>query len=265
VTVFVLATAFPALLLAVGIFHLLRRGAFSSSHAALLTLLIMAQAGTALSLLSGGATLWLAVGIGAVAASAASFAEREDLRRVILLGGALAAIQICDPSGTVVAAGMMPATFALGAPREFEKAAGFYASVLFLPLCMAGLLLYLSREGYVLSFPGGVGSGHPQSLASRLLLAVATCAVVAPALYPVRRTRVGSALVLVTAAAVFAAIFAAFAGAVREPGTALSAAAPLGALAIGALPAAPGRLRRAYAAACFSLLLSWAAFATVSG
>ena len=88
--------------------------------------------------------LWLATGAVLVAASAVSFARRDDARGLIRLGASLAAIQLVAPLSGLIVAAFLPRL--LGLDRKgAAQSAGFYALILFMPVVTACALFYLAR------------------------------------------------------------------------------------------------------------------------
>lgn len=264
-TVYLLAVVLPAAALVAVIPYWLLRAGYSGRFVVVLTMLTFLQAGTVMALARPGQSLWFALGIAALAASASAFAEREDLRRVILFGGSLAAVQFCDPSGALVAAGMLPATFALGAPREARKATGLFAMLLFMPIIAGGLLLYLSHVGYRFMPPAAWVPVPHVMTSTNVAMAIIPAFIVAPALWIARRTRAGRASFYVVAATVFAMAIVALNGGIREPAMLLSVAVPITVVAMAALPASPRRERCALFVAGTCAVLSWVAFIFASG
>ena len=261
-TAMILTALLPAVLLAGGFLIWLRRAGYGGTTAVALSTLALAQAGTVVAIAERGHSLWLAVGIGAMAASASSFAEREDARGIILVGSSLAAIQLCDPMGGLVAAGLLPATLAMGRGREdSRKAVGLYALVLFLPVMMALLLLYLSGERHIDMARLLAGSPPLASRAdagSRFSVALGLVIVLAPLLVDLCRRSAGRPALLVAIAVMASAVLDGIFGVIREPVTLVAVAAPLTVVALASSPVSPGRGRRALLAAGLCAGLSWA-------
>ena len=258
----ILTAVLPAVLLAGGFLIWLRRAGYGGTTAVALSTLALAQAGTVVAIAERGHSLWLAVGIGAMAASASSFAEREDARGIILVGSSLAAIQLCDPMGGLVAAGLLPATLAMGRGREdSRKAVGLYALVLFLPVMMALLLLYLSGERHIDMARLLAGSPPLASRAdagSRFSVALGLVIVLAPLLVDLCRRSAGRPALLVAIAVMASAVLDGIFGVIREPVTLVAVAAPLTVVALALSPVSPGRGRRALLSAGLCAGLSWA-------
>lgn len=252
----------PTMLLSGGGYAGLRHSGYESGSAALLMLLLGGQAGILVAIALPGHSLWLAAGVAGLAASCAAFAAREDVRRLILFGAALAAIQLCDPMGALLAAGMLPAAVSIGG-RHYDgrEAVGLYALLLFLPVLTAATLLYLGpvRAAGLLQPPGSwLAVGTPISLPARLAVAAAPIVIAAPALALVWGKKPGRAIAFVSAAFLFAGLVAAWRGAIREPVTLLAAAAPLTGAAVAALPEGPWRSGQAIVTCASCLGLSWA-------
>jgi hypothetical protein len=264
----VIAVLLPGLFLAVAAIAWLRRVGCSLPVSALLAAAALLQAGPVLAA-ARGQSLWLAAGIFAVACSAATFAERAEPRRIMLLGGSLAAIQFVDPLGGFLAAGLLPATLVIGGGRENrQQQAGLYVILMFLPLMTAGLLLYFALTLHIVPAAMFAGQGTagaaipPSGLVWRLLPAIALAAVLVPPFAGGKawRTRLREEAALRAVAAVALALIAAVAlaaclSAIRAPATLLSAAAPILIAALGLRPMPPARTAAATAVAC--LALSW--------
>lgn len=265
--------ASAAVLLAAGCSFWLAGAGYSTKQAVLLAVMTLGEAGPLLTAVIGQ-SLWLAVGVLAVAMSAEAFARQADVRRIVLLGGSLAAIQLLDPLGIVVAAGLLPATLALernrGGPR---RALGLYVLLMFMPLTMAALLLYSARLLYFDPIGLFAGFALPDvspafaihtDLVWRLAPVAAFALIVTPALpMPMRlRKRYPDTIALVAFGVAVAGAAGAILGVAREPLPLLAAAAPI---AIGAFvqqPESPQRNRNAFIVAMLCLALSWiAAFA----
>jgi hypothetical protein len=255
--------ALTALLLAGASFLWLSRAGYGRAMALTLTVLAATQAGVAVAVVRPGHSLWLALGVAAVAASASAFAERESVRRIILVGGSLAAIQVSDPMGGLVAAGVLPATMALAQGRDDRrKAAGLYALLLFMPVIAAVLLLYLSRSLHIDAARLLAGQVRPSvrpPLSFRFALVLGFASILAPSLYGLRHggARAGMAF-FVAIAVLAAALFDGLVGIIREPVTLLAAAAPLTIVALAAWP----MKRRGFAAPAAIIVtgLSWVVF-----
>ena len=251
----------PGGVLAVSFVLWLRRAGYGPAMACGIALLSLLQAGVVLALLRPGHSLWLALAMAAVVGSASAFAEREDVRRIILFGGSLAAIQIADPLGGLLAAGLLPVAVAMGrAGSEPRKTLGLYALLLFVPIMTAAVLLYSSRvlhldPIHLVAGPAFVPP-HP-GLGARVLIAVAPALVAAPACIAARHTPGGRAVMLVATGALIAMMFAAVTGTVREPVTLLAVGSPL---CVGALAQLPFTARRTVHALAITLSctgLSW--------
>lgn len=248
---------------------------YSRAMAVLLAAVVLAQAGPLMATVTGQ-SLWLALGVSAVVASAQAFAGRADARRIILFGGSLAAIQLLDPLGGAVAAGLLPAILMIGRGHvERRQMAGLYALLMFMPLMMAISLLYLIRvhhfdpAGLLTDSSPGI-SAHViaahAGLLWRLAPAVAVSVVVSPALSGLDRLRQAPAraIALVALGVVASGAAGAFLGAIRKPVPLLAAVAPIVVAALAQWPASPTRIRDAVAVALLCTALSWAAVFALS-
>ena len=238
--------------------------------AAALTALMLLQAGIVCSVCAPGHSLWLAAGIGALAAGATVFAQREDARGLILFGGALAAVQLCDPLGVLLAAGMLPSAAMFGhPPRDARKAAGLYSLLFFAPVLTAASMFYLADMRHIaIAYPAATAAASlpHHDLAGRLALALLPLGIAAPGLAFARRGPGARAILSLAAATLLAEVVGAVMGANREPLMLISAAAPLsaGGLAVRAR-AAPRSGRDALLASAVAVLLSWGALALLRG
>lgn len=263
--------AIAAVLLAGGFLVWLMGAGYSRAATVLLAATVLAEAGPLMAMRTGQ-SLWLAVGVLAVAMSAEAFAKRADARRIILFGGSLAAIQLLDPLGGIVAAGLLPATLAIGRGRaEARQMAGLFALLMFMPVMMALLLLYLTRIQHI--DPAGLFVGPAPAVAARAFIVHAGlpwslapiagfALIVGPALLApgrargVSRSAVALAAFGVTAAATAGALL----GVIRESVTFLAAAAPVVAAALAQRPASSTRSHDAAVIALICTGLSWVVF-----
>lgn len=258
----ILTGLLPAVLLGVGFVLWLRRADYGRAAAVTLSAFALAQAGTVVAIIGRGHSLWLAAGVGAMAMSVSAFSEREDARRIILVGGSLAAVQLCDPVGGLVTVGLLPATLAMrrrqGNP---QKAVGLYALLLFLPVMMALLLLHLpgeQRTDAVRLLAGSPPLALRAEAGSRFSPVLALVVVLAPLLVDLRPRGAGRAALLVAIAIVASAVLDALFGVSREPVSLVAVAAPLSVVTLASWPVFPGREWRALLAAATCAGLSWA-------
>ena len=252
----------PAALLCVLFLIWLNRAGYPKFAAVLLSALVFIQSGVLRSLTEPGHSLWLSVGVGAVAASASAFLGRDDARSVILVGGSLAAIQICDPMGGLVAAGVVPvAIVAVHDDANVMRSAGLYSLLFFLPVMTALILLYLTRVLHIDPAQVLGAASAPRRWRSgalgRFAPAVALGVVLLPLLPGLRFTRQGRATLLVSGTLIVSAAFDGILGVWREPVTLLAAAAPLTVGALAARPASSDRNRRAFVVAGLCVAVSW--------
>ncbi len=85
--------------------------------------------------------LWFALALYVLTSTGAEFLKRRDARSVIGLSGALGAVQVFTPLGGFLVAGVLPAL--AGFPRN-RTTLGLYAVLLFVPVLIAALLLFVS-------------------------------------------------------------------------------------------------------------------------
>lgn len=256
----------PAAGLVAGAFGWLRGAGIPTGAAILIMLFAALQAGPVLAVAGEGHSLWLALALGGVTASAAAFAEREDARRVILFGSALAAIQLADPLGGMLAAGLVPVAVAMHAGTEPRRTAGLYALLLFLPLATGVILFYAARNLDITTlqlFSGARFSPRDPSLVFRFAIALSPALVALPALLVARKGAGGRAVGLVAAVTAVSASLAAAVGVIREPVTLLAAAMPRSIGALACLPDTPSRARSALALSASCTGLSWLMFAAI--
>ncbi|GEM_PF-2338757 len=118
-------------------FRMLRSADYPVPMSLAVAFVCIAQAGLWVSPLSAAGGLWFALAMALAASSALAFAERQDdARAIFALGGSLAAIQLADPSGDIVAALALP--MLAGLPRaRFSRNAGLLLVLLFIPCLTA--------------------------------------------------------------------------------------------------------------------------------
>ena len=260
-TAHVVAALLPAALLAGGFLSWLRGAGYAWPVAVTLSVLAFSQAGMIAAVSEPGHSLWLALGVGAVAASASAFAEREDARRIILVGSSLAAIQLCDPMGGLVAAGLLPATIAARQARDGpHKTAGLYALLLFLPVMAAFVLLYLSRAQHIDLARLLARPSLPDLRLDarwRYSPALGLVAVLVPLFSELCRRRSGRPALFVAIAVIASALFDGFSGVIRDPVALVAVAAPLTMVMLASSPSSPVHDRYALMAAALCAGLSW--------
>lgn len=260
-TAHAVAAFLPAALLAGGFLIWLRRAGYGWPVAVTLSAFALSQAGMIAAVTGPGHSLWLALGVGAVAASTSAFAEREDARRIILVGSSLAAIQLCDPMGGLVAAGLLPATIAARQTRDGpHKTAGLYALLLFLPVMAALVLLYLSRAQHLdlaRLLAGPSLPGLHLDVRWRFSPALGLAAVLVPLLIELWRWKSARPALFVAIAVIASALFDGFAGVIRDPVALMAVAAPLTVVMLASSPPSPVRDRYALMTAVLCAGLSW--------
>lgn len=264
------ATMLAVALIGCGFMFLLTGAGYSRAVAMLLTAVVLAQAGPLIAI-AIGQSLWLALGVLVVAASAAAFAGRADARHIILFGGSLAVIQLLDPMGVIMAAGLLPATLAIGRGHaDRHQMAGLYSLLMFMPLMMAMFLLYLTQIQHF--DPAGLFSGlsshasaHAFALHAGLLVRLAPAAgfsiIASPALLGCGRSRQvpARAIFLVTLGVATAATTGAVLGVIRTAVPLLAASSSVVAVALAHWPASPARNREAVTIALLCTAVSWVA------
>lgn len=264
------ATVLAVVLLGSGFMFQLSGAGYSRAVTALLTAAVLAQAGPLITIATGQ-SLWLALGVFAVAASAAAFAGRADARRIILFGGSLAVVQLLDPLGVIMVAGLLPATLAIGRDHaDRRQMAGLYTLLMFMPLTMAVFLLYLMQVQHfdpaaLLASPSSHASPHAFALHAGLLRRLAPAAgvsvIVSPALLARGRLRQAPerAVILVALGVVAAATASALLGVIRAVVPLLAVAAPIVTMVLAQRSASPARNRETVIIALLCTAMSWVA------
>ncbi len=130
-------------------FRTLRLADYPVPVALAVAFVCIAQAGFWISPLTAAGGLWLALAMTLATTSALSFAERQDdARTIVALGGSLAAIQLADPSGDIVAALALPMLAGLKRGRLSQNA-GLFFVLLFIPCLTAiGLSCLMSQAHF---------------------------------------------------------------------------------------------------------------------
>jgi hypothetical protein len=236
-----------------------------------LTTFALAQASIALIGSSAWVPLLFALALYAIGASAASFAQRQDARSVILMGGSLAGVQAIYPVGGFLTVFLVPALVCLVRVRgEPGRSSGLLALLFFAPCVAACVFAYFSKS---LHFDGArllAALAQPRStFASRSPTSTtlgSACVLVgtAPAIgrilaFRTARTASGLAICAVAAALVVSLAAAPLIGAAVGPRQLSVVVAPLCVLAVCVWPAGQWRNRAAFAAGMFSVLTSWLA------
>jgi hypothetical protein len=204
----------------------------------------------------------LALSTYAIGASATALADSRDPRRIIQLGGALAAGQILAPlSGTIIAL-LLPFTLRIPQPRHtFLQATGLYLLILFIPAMTALTLMVLWRQTAPSSAAlfAATGSSVPGSFYELICGLVLGALPVVPAIaYSAwRRDSGGRAIV----SSVFATLICSYAlagwlGEARQARIVIAGLMPLAVLALSELPGNTERPRAPELAAAFILPVS---------
>ena len=245
----------------------LQRGEYSFLESCIIAALTLAQPALFFAIGGNSGGIWLAGGIYAIAASAQTFARREDARSVMQLGGSLAVLQILDPLGGLIVAALLPGLFGLNRKDlKLAQSAGLYALVLFMPVIAAFALVYLSRAQHV-NIPEmiiGPAGDVPASIKLSEWIAgdFVPLLIVAPVLLrnlllDRHWARSSITIVLIACAISLAALIATFSGTLRSSFALAAAAAPLPLLAIAEWPRSPTRMRDGVAVAVATAVLAW--------
>jgi hypothetical protein len=126
------------------LFGRLRRSEFKQSEAAGLALLALAQPAYAGPEVVHSAIIALAAY--AVATAAEAFVQRQDPRRIVVLGGSLAGAQLASPVWGTITMLVLPLALRRTLPAaDAARLVGLYLSLLFIPLLMS--LSFLAMSG----------------------------------------------------------------------------------------------------------------------
>lgn len=85
--------------------------------------------------------LWFALALYVLTSTGAEFRMRRDVHSIMVLSGALGAVQVFTPLGSFLVAGVLPAL--IGPPRG-RATFGLYVLLLFVPVLTAALLLFVA-------------------------------------------------------------------------------------------------------------------------
>jgi hypothetical protein len=227
----------------------LRDTGFRIGLSALLVGLALLQMSTALTAQLLPA-IFLTVALILIALNAIEFAQRENVRNVIGLGGSLALVQALNPLGSVIAASLVPLLLGTrtGRPTRSHNGA-LLVLLLFIPISCGVALAYLTRVGdvsvagmsisefdYLLKIHSFFAPHDVRVLGFLHLfcLSLSALPIWAAAIYSPERT---SRLIAAVAGAELAAIaFAALLGRAFPLALSLPALAALSVLSIGAWP-----------------------------
>jgi hypothetical protein len=231
--------------------HLSHRG-FSPISARAIVALALVQPALLVPGLMGSCYVFALLGY-LVGAGAEHFARHQDVRRIVLLGGAIAGAELVNPAGGVLAAAVLP--FVLRpeeARKDVRKTTGFLALLLFLPVLFAGAIAYfwlVRHTGTIQWFASG-----PPSVAWAAL----AIAPVLPAFAFGRFDSPAAAVVsIVTVAWWSGSLLLASFGHVNYTLATLASMGPLAVLLIASRPQAQGRERKALFATGLGFALSW--------
>jgi len=246
-------SAFGAIVALAWLLHedLSSRG-FSSGSARTIVVLALAQPAFLVPELIGSCFVFALLGY-LVGAGAGHFAQHQDVRRVVLLGGAIAGAELANPTGGVLAAVMLP--FVLRpeeARKDARKTTGFLVLLLFLPALFAGAIAYfwLVRHTGTMQW---FASGEPGIVWAALAIAPAL-----PAFALCRFDSLAAAAVSIVTIAWWAGglLFALF-GHANCTLAILASMGPLAVLLVGNWPQGPERERNALVATGLGSVLSW--------
>lgn len=142
-----LAGAAPAVILGALYYRRLCGAHYSKLSSALLTGLVLAQAGMMLAVAMAPYAAWLALAVYAIAACVGRFAQKQTARSIILLGGSLAGVQLVAPIGGFLAAALLPVMGRMAKGTEpAARAFGLLMLLVFAPLVLALLLAFFARS-----------------------------------------------------------------------------------------------------------------------
>jgi hypothetical protein len=136
--------AAPLSVFAAVLYRRLRAAEYLRVRAAAFSALALAQPAFAIPA-SAVRSVLVAAAAYAVGATAARFVQRQDPRRIVLLGGSLAGAQLVHPLwGTLTTIVLPLALRRQVAATGSARATGLYVSLLFIPALSSAALLYLS-------------------------------------------------------------------------------------------------------------------------
>lgn len=198
-----------------------------------------------------------------VAASANAFLERQDPRRIVLLGSSLAGAQLANPLWGIVASVVVPLAVKKSLPSiDSARLAGLYISLLFIPVLMAiTLAIFLATEHHSWPWPTltGISEISLNDRASQCVLILLTSAPLLLALKVGQSYRDCWHVLPLSMVIVMAALVAVWLG--KDARTlALESGATLAALALALIsmwPPAPWRSGKAILAGMASPALCW--------
>jgi hypothetical protein len=150
------------------LFSRLRAAQYGVTSSVLLTTLCIAQPAYVYSS-TGFGSIVLAISVYAMCAAAMAFAQRQDPRRIVLLGGSLATAQLINPLCGAAASIALPVTLHRSiAGGNIRSTLGVVVSVLFIPaLVSIGSLYLLVQNASLLRWPAStIFSGRELMLAS---------------------------------------------------------------------------------------------------
>jgi hypothetical protein len=250
-----------------GVFYRrLSASGYSRAAAAGLATLALAQACVALT----GRDAWMAPlfagALYAFGASAIGFAQRQDARSVVLVGGSLAGMQVLYPIGAFMTLMLVPALIGVARRRgDPGRAAGLLALLLFAPFVAALVFAYFSAalHAHAAGLLSAFAPARDTFAGYRPWIAISAWALLG--LVPAAgwvfadAARAASSLAVFAIAAALAAslVLMALIGRGRDPREFAVLGAPLCVLAIATWPVSRSRTQAALAACAVSALASW--------
>lgn len=197
----------------------------------------------------------------AVSASAEAFVQRQDPRRIVMLGGSLAGAQLASPVwGTITMVVLPLALRKTLTAGDAARVVGLYMSLLFIPLLMTLSLLAISAEAPTpfASWPHlrSFGSGFRAAIPCAMLFGSLPLAAVCNSARTVRAKIAGLVCVLLAITGALSWLFG-----VGSSIIVLQFGAAIGALvviAVSGWPPGTSRARNAASAICVTSAICWA-------
>jgi len=232
-------------------------------------MIVLAQTGVGLIQPRIWISLFFALILYAIGAGASDFAQRQDARSVILMGGSLAGAQAVYPIGGLLTAFLVPGLVGLARIRGGPgRTGGLLALLLFAPCVAAIVFAYFanslhfdgarllaalapSRSMLASSSPG-IATLESACVLLGMLPAIGRIFVVRAA-----HTVSGLAICVVAAALTASLIVGTLVGVAFEPSALSVMTAPLCVLATSAWPATPQRAGAAFGVCTVSMMASW--------
>lgn len=158
-----------------GLIYLHLRASNLQSHRAALLGLVSLMQPAYLEANSAIPTVLFALAVMAVGVATLAFSKRQDPRKTVLLGGALAGAQIAHPIWGTAATIALPFTLHRSMGSGAERATGLYVSLLFVPAITTIALAYLAATGELQlpHWPGAQGLSTKIDLFSTVITILA--------------------------------------------------------------------------------------------